>query len=185
LTEKKEIKSQILVRDRQIKHLENELKLRANVDMLTQMYNFQFVTESIANSIESYKEEGAKFCLLLVDIDDLKTINKIYGLKTGDLILQQMAVLLSSVARKIDVVGRYGNDEFMVILNNLDIDIAKIILEKLKQDIAKYIIKSIDLRISVSGALLEYSGETIEVLLNKLENMMEKANSIGKGTIIS
>ena len=185
LTEKKEIKRQILVRDRQIRHLENELKSIANVDMLTKMYNFQFITDSIANSIESYKEEGANFCLLLVDIDDLKKINEVHGIKAGDALLQEMAVLLCSVARKIDVAGRYGNDAFMIIFNNLDIDIAKIMVERLKQDIEKHVIKSIDSKISVSGALLGYGGESIEVLLNHLEKMMEKANSIGKGIIIS
>ncbi len=185
LTEKKEIKRQILVRDRQISHLENELKSIANVDMLTKMYNFQFITDSIANSIESYKEEGANFCLLLVDVDNLKKINEAYGIKSGDLLLQEMAGLLSSVARKIDVAGRYGNDEFMIIFNNLDIDIAKIMVERLKKDIEKHSIKSIDSKISVCGALLEYSGEAIEVFLNKLEEMVEKASSMGSGIIIS
>lgn len=185
LTEKKEIKRQLLVRDRQIRHLENEIKSSASVDMLTKMYNFQFITDSIANNIESYKEEGEKFCVLLVDIDDLKKINKIYGIKAGDSILQEMAMLLSSVARRIDVVGRYGNDEFMIIFSNLDIDIVKIMVERLKQDIEKHIAKLIDSKISVSGALLEYGGETIEEFLDKLEKMKEKACDMRKGTIIS
>lgn len=185
LTEKKEIKTQLLVRDRQIRHLENEIKSSASVDMLTKMYNFQFITDSIANNIESYKEEGEKFCVLLIDIDDLKNINKIYGIKSGDSVLQEMAMLLSSVARRIDVVGRYGNDEFMIIFSNLDIDIVKIMVERLKQDIEKHIVKLIDSKISVSGALLEYGGETIEVFLDKLEKMKVKACDMRKGTIIS
>jgi len=185
LTEKKEIKRQILVRDRQIKHLENELKSRANVDMLTNMYNFQFLIDSLTNSIESYIEEGADFCVLLIDIDDFKSINQIYGIKTGDTVLQEIARFLSSLARKIDVAGRYGDDEFMVIFNNLDIDIAKIMVERLKQDIDKHFTKLLDSKISVSGALIEYSGETIETLLYKAETNMKKANSLGKGNIIS
>lgn len=185
LTEKKEIKRQLLIRDRQIRHLENELKLRANVDMLTNMYNFQFLIDSISNSIESYKEEGSNFCLLLIDIDGFKDINQKHGIKIGDAILQEIALLLSSLARKIDVAGRYGDDEFLVIFNNLDIDISKLMVERLKQDLEKHTIRLINSKINVYGALIEYGGETIEVLLDKLEKMIEKASSIGKGTIIS
>jgi diguanylate cyclase (GGDEF)-like protein len=185
LTEKKEIKRQLLVRDRQIRHLENEIKSSANVDMLTKLYNFQFIVDSIANSIENYNEDGDKFCLLLLDIDNFKKINELHGIKAGDEVLQKASLLFSSIARKIDVTGRYGKDEFIIIFNNLDIDITKIMVEKLKKDIEKHFIKSIDSKISVSGALLEYSGEPLEQLLNKLEKSVIKAKSLGNGTIIS
>jgi len=185
LTEKKEIKRQLLVRDRQIKHLETEIKSRANVDMLTKMYNFQFLIDSISSSIESYKEEGANFCILLIDIDGFRKMNQSYGIKLGDSILQETALILSSLARKIDVAGRYGDDEFMIILNNLDIDIAKIMAERLKQDIDKNFTKLVDTKISASGSLTEYSGETVEEFLYKAETKMEKAKSLGKGIIIS
>ena len=185
LTEKKEIKRRILERDRQIKLLETELEERANVDMLTKMYNFQFIIDCIINSIESYKEEGENFCLLIMDIDNFKEINRIHGIKAGDAILKDIAILLSSVARKIDVVGRYGNDKFILVLNNLDIDIAKIMVERIKQDIKKNCKKSGNTEISLSGVLLEYSGQSVETLLYKAELQMEKAKSIGKGTVIS
>ncbi len=185
LTEKKEIKRQLLVRDRQIRHLEDEIKSSANIDILTKLYNFQFIVDSIANSIESYDETGDKFCILLLDIDDFKRINERYGIKAGDIVLQEVSLLFSSVARKIDVTGRYGKDEFIIIFNNLDIDIAKIMVEKLKQDIEKHFIKSIDSKISVSGAFIEYNSETIEQLLNKLEKKLIKAKLLGSSTIIS
>jgi len=185
LTERKEIKRKLLVRDRQIKHLEDEIKSSANIDTLTRLYNYQFIVDSISNSIESYNEESDNFCLLLIDIDNFKKINELHGIKAGDIVLQEMGLLFSSIARKIDVIGRYGKDEFLIIFNNLDIDIAKIIVEKIKQGVEKHIVKPIDSKISISGALLEYDGEAIELLLNKLENKLLKAKSMGKGTIIS
>lgn len=185
LTEKKEIKRQLLVRDRQIRHLENEIRSSANVDMLTRMYNFQFLIDSISNSIESNQEEESKFCLLLIDIDGFKKINQNHGIKLGDTILQEMALMLSSLARKIDVAGRYGDDEFAVIFNNLDLEIAKIMVERLKQDIEKNFTKLLDTKISISGSLTEYGGETVEELLYKAETKTEKAKSLGKGNIIS
>lgn len=185
LTEKKEIKRNLLERDRQIKHLEAELKDKANVDMLTNLYNFQFITECVKNSIESYNDEGVKFCILLVDIDDFKEINLKYGIKIGDAVLQEFSKILSSIARKIDAAGRYGSDKFILLLNNMELDIAKIMAEKLKQDIKRHLIKLKGTEITISGVLIEYGGESIADLLYIAEMKMGKAKSLGKGTIIS
>lgn len=185
LTEKKEIKRSLLERDRQIKHLEDELKDRANVDMLTNLYNFQFITECVKNSIDSYNDEEIKFCILLVDIDDFKELNHKYGIETGDAVLQEFAQILSSIARKIDAAGRYGSDKFILLLNNMELDIAKIMAEKLKQDVKRHLIKLKGTEITVSGALIEYDGEPIADLLYVAEMKMEKSKSLGKGTIIS
>ncbi|WP_326906596.1 sensor domain-containing diguanylate cyclase [Sedimentibacter sp. MB31-C6] len=185
VTEKKDIKRKLLERDRQIKHLEDELKSKANIDMLTKLYNFQFVTDSIYNSIESYKEEGINFCVLLIDIDNFKGINKKYGIKNGDAVLQNVANTISSLARKIDVVGRYGNDKFILLLNSMDAEIAKIMVERLKQDIKRHSANLDGIEVSVCGTLIEYHGESEEELLEKIESNIDKAMSIGKGTIIS
>lgn len=184
MTEKKDSKRILLEKERVIKHLESEIKSKANIDMLTKLYNFQFMNESIKNSMLSYKEEGIVFCLLVLDIDDFKKINKTYGMNEGDKIIQNLAYILSSTARKIDVVGRYGNDKFMIILNNVDLDIAKIMTEKIKNEIESYSLK-FNGNLSACGSIVEYAGETIEEFIEKSENLTTKAQSMGKGIILS
>lgn len=184
MTEKKESKRLLLEKERVIRHLENEIKSKANIDMLTKLYNFQFMNESIKSSMSSYNEEGINFCLLVLDIDDFKKINKIYGMNEADKIIQDIARILSSTARKIDIVGRYGNDKFMIILNNVDIDIAKIMTEKIKNEIESYSL-ILNSNISVCGSIVEYGGESIEEFIEKSENLTSKAQSMGKGTILS
>lgn len=184
VTEKKQMKKLLLEKEREIKHLESELKARANVDMLTKLYNFQFMNECIKNNITSYKEEGVNFCLLVLDIDDFKKMNMLYGMNQADIMLQKVANILSSNARRIDVVGRYGNDKFMIILNNVDLDIAKIMTEKIKNEIGNYSL-NFDSNLSVCGSIVEYSGETIEKFIEKSEILITKAQSMGKGIILS
>lgn len=183
-SEKKEIKRYMLERDRQIQYLEGQLKLRANVDNLTGMYNYQFMLDSLSNSIDSCKDEGTVFSVLLLDIDDFADINVEMGTRTGDYILCDVAKSIVSVTRKIDVAGRYGNDAFIVIMNNLDLDIAKVMVERLKQDIGKHSVKIEGVNISVSGALAEYDGESAELFLRSLEKKLCKARKMGKGTVI-
>lgn len=184
LTEKKEMRRLLLEKDREIRHLENEIKAKANIDMLTKLYNFQFINESIKSSIASYREEGISFCLLVLDIDDFKKINKIFGMNQADKIIQEVAQILRSNSRRIDVAGRYGNDKFMIILNNVDIDIAKIMTEKIKKEIESYGL-NFDGKLSVCGSIVEYAGETIEEFIEKSENLTSKAQSMGKGIILS
>lgn len=184
LTEKKELKRLLLEREREIAHLEKDLKSKANVDMLTNLYNFQFMNESIKSSIKSYAEEGVNFCLLLMDIDNFRKINKFYGTEHADKIIQDIATILSYNSRKIDVVGRYGNDKFMIILNSVDIDIAKIMTEKIKKEIENYSF-NLNINLSICGSIVEYAGETIEEFIEKSENLTAKAQSIGMGIILS
>lgn len=185
LTEKKIIKRNLLVRDRQISHLETEIKERASIDTLTRLYNFQFVIDSINTSIETYNEEGTNFCILLLDIDNFKDINNRYGFKAGDTVLQNVGNILNTIARKIDVAGRYGNDRFILVLNNLDVDIAKIMAERAKEEIEKHAAGLNEEPISISGGLVEFSGETAEEIIMKAEEITEKAKSVRRGKILS
>ncbi len=101
------------------------------------------------------------------------------------MVLQDIAALLSLAARKIDVVGRYGNDRFIMILNNVELDIAKIIVEKVKTEINKYDLNISKKNIQVSGALVEYRGEKLEIFIEKGEDLLKKAQAMGKGIILS
>ncbi|MDF2676530.1 MAG: diguanylate cyclase/phosphodiesterase [Bacillota bacterium] len=184
-TEKKEIKREILGRDIQIKHLENELKERSNLDPITKLHNFQYIIHCLKNSIDSYNDEGEKFCLMMLDIDNFSEINFNFGFKLGDTVLQNVAFLISTIIRKIDVAARIGSDKFLIIFNNMDYEIAKIMIDKIKQEIKKRSIKLDDTVISVSGSLLEYNGESIEELMNESEMKLSKAKTMGKGIIIS
>lgn len=185
LTHKREIRRLILEKDRQIEHLEKELKSRASIEPLTNLYNFQFITDCIKHSIQSYKEEGTAFCVFLMDIDDFTEFNLKYGMETGDLVLRDLAAILSLAARKLDVVGRYGNDKFIMILNNVELDIARIIVEKVKTEINRYDLNISNKNIQVSGALVEYRGEKLEVFIEKGENLLKKAQAMGKGIMLS
>jgi len=185
LTNKREIRRIILEKDRQIEHLENEIKSRASIEPLTNLYNFQFITDCIKQSIQCYKEEGTVFCIFLIDIDNFKAFNLKYGMETGDMVLQDIAHILSLSARKIDVVGRYGNDKFIMILNNVELDIAKIIIEKFKMEIGRYDLNINKSNIYVSGAVVEYRGESLEEFIEKAEKLLLKAQSMGKGKILS
>ncbi|MFA9423761.1 MAG: hypothetical protein ACERLG_09295, partial [Sedimentibacter sp.] len=73
---------------------------------------------------------------------------------------------------------------FILILNNVDIDIAKILAGRIKMEIEKYESNFVS-GISVCGSLVEYTGESLEEFLDKAETLIDKAQSMGKGTMLS
>lgn len=109
----------------------DELKERATKDALTGLYNRLGLTEFIERESGSIKERKGNIGLLMIDFDNFKLINDNYGHLYGDQVLKEFVALLSSALRVEDVAGRFGGDEFVVLVRGLDLDG----LERVKQRI--------------------------------------------------
>jgi diguanylate cyclase (GGDEF)-like protein len=109
-----------------------QLSDRAYIDSLTQLWNRRYFNIRLHEEILRTKRTGAVFCLALIDIDDFKGINDCYGHSTGDQLLVNVAGHLKKCTRKIDIVARWGGDEFAVIFPNSNAESSYIIKERLK-----------------------------------------------------
>ncbi|MEE9541805.1 MAG: PAS domain S-box protein, partial [Candidatus Bipolaricaulota bacterium] len=97
-------------------NLERQLREQAIRDPLTGVYNRRYFTQVIEREITRSKRYGHGIAFLMVDIDRFKEINDRFGHQTGDRVLQQTAKLLEAQLRDVDVVIRYGGDEFLLVL---------------------------------------------------------------------
>ncbi len=91
----------------------------ANYDSLTRLPNRQLLLERLRAALASCARNNRKCALLLVDIDSVKTLNETMGHHTGDLLLQEVARRLTAGVREVDLVARFGGDEFIVMLEEL------------------------------------------------------------------
>ncbi len=107
--------------------LESELKRKAIHDSLTGLFNRYFLETTINREVNQAKRYQHPIGFLLLDINDLKHINDIYGHKTGDNLLVEVSTLILSQVRSVDTVVRYGGDEFLVMLpeTGVEVDILK------------------------------------------------------------
>jgi len=107
-------------------------------DGLTNMYNHRYFQEVLDDYVEKAKKYNRNVSLVMLDIDNYKKYNDIYGHQVGDLLLKKVAEVLQSNLRQEDIISRYGGDEFTIILPNTDVEDARNIMEIIRETISDY-----------------------------------------------
>ncbi len=161
----------------------------AITDPLTSLNNYRYFRSESERELLRADRYNKPFSLAIVDIDNFKPYNDTHGHPAGDKVLIELANLLKVNTRKSDTVARYGGDEFIIILPELESKQAKSLAEKLcdtmhqSEDLKKLDLKSVELSISIGIASYPESGKTIDKLLKKADNALYDAKKSGKNTV--
>jgi len=119
----------------------------------------------------------------MLDIDDFKYINDHFGHIKGDEVLIKVTQLINETIRKIDTVGRYGGEEFLVVFPNTDLLNTQNASDRIRTKIENTDFTGIG-RITVSGGYIEFNEETIEELIDKADQNLYEAKKTGKNKVI-
>ena len=111
--------------------LQEQLGVMANTDHLTNIPNRRAFFEAAHKEFARVKRGGKEFSVLMFDIDHFKDINDTFGHEVGDRALQKFANLLIKESRDVDILGRYGGEEFIVLLPETDVDAAKAFAQRI------------------------------------------------------
>lgn len=147
------------------KKLERQLRKRAQLDGLTRLLNHNTITHRLSEELIRAKRYGLSLSCMMIDLDHFKVINDKFGHQRGDLVLKRVASMIKNAVRKFDLVGRYGGDEFLLILPETPPQNARYAAKRI-QDIFdskdfKYQ-KIISFRISLSIGITGYPGKKIK-----------------------
>ncbi len=160
--------------------MEKKLKKLATVDSLTEIYNRYKLDDEINHHIARYERYKEPFSILMFDIDFFKNINDKYGHDVGDRVLKSLSQLVASNIRITDIVGRWGGEEFLVILEKTKKEEAFAIAQKLRRLVEAYLIDE-KYHITISIGVAEYEeGESKETLLKKADEALYKAKENGR-----
>ncbi len=134
----------------------NELSM---TDGLTGLYNHRYLQQRLEIEMQRSERYRIPLALLMIDIDDFKRLNDTYGHLFGDYALKHLSAILLQFTRKIDIVGRYGGEEFLLILPQTGEDMALRVAERIREGVASTSIKpeavqSIYLSITIGVACL-------------------------------
>jgi diguanylate cyclase (GGDEF)-like protein len=129
ITERKEVESALrdantLLANRlaEIEKLQAQLREHAVRDYLTDLYNRRYLDETIERELARSNREARKLSVVMMDIDQFKGVNDIYGHQAGDEVLMSLGTLLKEKSRSSDIACRYGGDEFVVVMLNASVD---------------------------------------------------------------
>ncbi len=163
-----------------------ELEQLAMLDALTQLANRRFIESEIETRLQEMQRCAIPFGLLLMDIDHFKRFNDDYGHNIGDLALKTVADTLRSVARPYDLVGRWGGEEFVAVVRNVDQALLVKIGERMRRLIAKTGIhvgaEEIGVTVSV-GASVAKPDDTPESLFKRTDGFMYRSKERGRNCL--
>jgi PAS domain S-box/diguanylate cyclase (GGDEF) domain len=190
MTEQKNIEEMLKKNNEYITKLNEELtEMNTNLvnkstrDGLTNLYNHQYMNEILETKLQEVSVTKENLCLMMMDIDHFKNVNDEYGHQIGDKVLAVIADLILQNTRSSDYIGRYGGEEFIVILTDTDIDLAIHIAEKIRTSIQDYNFKIKGLKVTISIGVTQYQGELSNVLINKADMLLYQAKNNGRNRV--
>lgn len=171
-----------------------EILKHATLDALTGFYNRRQLEERIKQEVSNAKRQKAPLCGIMTDIDFFKGVNDTYGHAVGDLVLKTIAKVIRGQLREYDIAGRYGGEEFSILLPFTKIEEAKMVAERLRKTIEN---KTIDIskvnpeadvkEISVTLSLGIYEikdTDKDEDLLIKADKALYQAKNTGRNKVV-
>lgn len=167
---------------------ENELKSlysKATFDPLMHIYNRATFFDLANFKLSSKKAKSYPYALLMIDLDHFKLVNDTYGHSCGDMVLQDIAAIIKGYFRQNDMVGRYGGEEIVVMLENLPVEKVLDIVERLRMDIENTIIlyQGHEIRVTISiGIAYSQAGSaySLDEMLSQADSALYKAKDNGR-----
>lgn len=167
---------------------ENKLLEMTKIDALTRLFNRSFLDKRLSEELERSRRFGKTFSVIMIDVDHFKKINDTRGHLCGDHTLRRLAVLLQQVVRQMDVVGRYGGEEFCCMLPETAAENARILAERLRLKVAEevFFYGSEEYGVTISLGLAEYGegANTLEALVGQADAALYLAKSGGRNRVM-
>lgn len=170
--------------------LNRELEALSVTDCLTKLDNHRRVQEELATEFERAKRQNSPMTVLFADLDDFKMINDFYGHLFGDQVLREVANILRRTVRSIDIIGRYGGDEFLVIMPNTSSQQASLIAERARAAVHDHVFTdgTNSVKVTVSMGVASYPAPDIrgkEDLVRCADLEMLRAKEQGRDRIVT
>lgn len=153
-------------------------------DHLTGAFTRRHLDEVLATEISRASRSGHGFGVLLCDLDRFKNVNDQYGHRAGDKLLVQTVALLKKMIRKIDVPGRWGGEEFLVVVPEIsDLDHGLAAAEKLRAAIEAEDFGPVGPRTASFGVAIYHPGDTAEQLVERADQALYRAKAGGRNRV--
>jgi len=170
-----------------LKENQATLEQLATTDSLTELANRKQIMANLAINIDHYRRYSLEFSILMIDIDYFKTVNDTHGHLIGDAVLAQLARILKETLRTVDSAGRYGGEEFLVILGKTNIHKGLQTAERIRQAVDQHVFtyEDVSLHITISIGLTGVVAEDEKVtsLIGRADKALYEAKAAGRNRV--
>ncbi|EDP75288.1 GGDEF domain-containing protein [Hydrogenivirga sp. 128-5-R1-1] len=168
-----------------LKEKEKKLKELASTDPLTGLPNRREIMNFLDFEFNRAKRNGTPLSVAVIDLDDFKFINDTYGHVAGDEVLKSLASLIRRNLRSTDMVGRFGGEEFVVVMPDTPLNTAVKVMERLRRVVEETYFEPIgSVSISVGVAQLR-EGDDVSNLLSRADGKLYQAKREGKNRVLA
>ncbi len=169
--------------------LYKDIETLAITDGLTAVSTRRYFLERFDEEIKRAQARKIPMSFLMLDVDHFKMINDQHGHLTGDVVLKEIGVIIKENIREIDIAGRYGGEEFCVVLPDTDLEGARAVAERIRKAAEARLIKAYDavLSITISVGVSTYpsDGELPEEIIDKADWSLYRAKSQGRNCVVA
>ncbi len=186
--EQRRLEHRVAQRTQELENANKQLKEISSQDFLTQLMNRRAFLDRATEEIARVQRNDGCFCIALIDIDDFKKINDMYGHEAGDKVLVSVARLFNTLTRKQDQVARWGGEEFIFLLPDTNMAQSLIAFEKIRSAIEKmsFVFKGSSIKVTATFGVAEYTaGTTIEQCVSSADQALYEGKSDGKNKVVS
>lgn len=154
-------------------------------DGLTGLFNHSYVSQHLDLILANARRGSGKVVWVMIDVDHFKTVNDTYGHPIGDQVLIALARLLQQRLRHSDLVGRFGGEEFAVVMQNIDLQGAQTIVDRLREDFSRLIFHAGSLTFSstFSAGIAGFPGTMGERLIEAADQALYAAKHAGRNCV--
>ncbi len=156
---------------------QRQLYQMSMTDYLTGVYNRRYLIESLESIINKSKRDEQPFQILFMDVDKFKLFNDTYGHVKGDQVLITLGRVLKKAVRSYDVCGRYGGDEFVVVLPNTSYDKAEEVVRRIKKDFHEELETLSFADVTISIGISSGQNKTVRDIIDEADQKMYKNKS--------
>lgn len=175
----------ITVTSKELSDAYQKLAFVAGHDSLTDLLNRGRIEWVLRHLIEDTNKTHHTFSAIMIDIDSFKHINDTYGHSVGDDVLIRLADIMKSGVRPTDYAGRWGGDEFVILLPDTDIDQSEKVADRMRRNFAEADILPDGKAVTASfGVTTSYEGETLESFYRRMDSALYTAKGAGKNQVI-
>jgi diguanylate cyclase (GGDEF)-like protein len=147
-------------------------------DELTGTYNRRFLLEGLARELARAGRSGGGFSVCIIDVDHFKAVNDTLGHAGGDEVLKRVAEIAGRGLRGIDVFGRFGGEEFLLLLPDTDRAGASVVAERIRAAVAA------ETRVTVTIGVAQYAGDGAAAVLARADQALYRGKAAGRNTVL-